>query len=179
MNKLIVPLFLLFTISPAVGSDYSLAGHILLSTDTRHIATDKYQIEGRIDQPDKCEVASANYKLEGFIVAENSINSTGHEIIQSSSKEDTERPVTYSLLQSYPNPFNTLTTIKYGLPRPADVMIDIFDVMGRKVESISKGVQPAGYHTISWDAGDNSSGIYFYILQAGEFTDTKKMILLK
>jgi hypothetical protein len=83
------------------------------------------------------------------------------------------------VLISFPNPFNATTLIRYTLPEPSDVTINIFDILGRKIETLLDGEQPAGYHQIVWDAGKRSSGLYFYRIQAGEYSDTKKMILLK
>ncbi|UCE66781.1 MAG: DUF362 domain-containing protein [Candidatus Zixiibacteriota bacterium] len=81
--------------------------------------------------------------------------------------------------RNYPNPFNAYTTIYYSLSQPAHVTIDIFDVIGRKVNTIAKGEEPAGYHQVVWNAIDQPSGIYFYRIKAGNFTNTNKMMLLK
>jgi hypothetical protein len=88
-------------------------------------------------------------------------------------------PNIFSLSQNYPNPFNAATTIKYDLPKSSDVSIDIFDILGRKVETLISGKQLAGSHSVIWDAKDVSSGIYFYKIQAGDFSDTKRCLLLK
>ncbi len=79
----------------------------------------------------------------------------------------------------YPNPFNASITIQYDLPKDSYVTIDIFDILGRRVTTLVNAAQPAGSHHMIWDAPDRSSGIYFYRIQAGEFTETKKMTLLK
>lgn len=179
MNKLILPIFLIFAISSSSGSDYSITGHVSVSSVQCHIATATYNIEGRIDRPDKCEVVSANYILEGIVVAENIVVSEDIQHVDNLFKEGIELPLTYFLFQNYPNPFNASTIIKYGLREPSQVTVEIYDVIGRKVETLFDGSQPAGYHSIIWNSGDNPSGIYFYKIWAGEFTDTKKMILLK
>ncbi len=88
-------------------------------------------------------------------------------------------PMVFSLSQNYPNPFNPITTIKYALPRDCWVRLEVYNILGQKVASLVDGEQRAGYKTVRWDAGALSSGIYFYQLQAGEFVQTRKMVLLR
>jgi hypothetical protein len=88
-------------------------------------------------------------------------------------------PLTFSLSQNYPNPFNPATTIKYDLPSPCRVRIDIYDILGRRVATLADEEQVAGAHQVIWNASDKSSGIYFYRIQAGEYVETKKMMLMK
>ena len=83
------------------------------------------------------------------------------------------------ILQNYPNPFNLSTVIKYELPTQSRVTIDIYDILGRKVTTLRNDVQPAGYYQMRSNAQNLSSGMYFYKIQAGDFVETKKMILLK
>jgi flagellar hook assembly protein FlgD len=92
---------------------------------------------------------------------------------------DVEVPRQFALAQNFPNPFNATTIIQYSLPAASFVTIDIYDILGRKVETLMQREQPAGYHRITWDASDHSSGIYFYRIQAGEYAETRKMLLLK
>jgi len=88
-------------------------------------------------------------------------------------------PNRYNLKQNYPNPFNPETTISYSLPNSGRVLLTIINVHGREVARITDGVESAGIHNVIWDASDYVSGIYFYRLQAGDFVQTRKMILLK
>jgi hypothetical protein len=88
-------------------------------------------------------------------------------------------PKTFSLSQNYPNPFNPVTEIRYGLPKNCHVRLEIWNVLGQKVATLVNEQQPSGYKVISWDAGSFASGIYFYRLQAKNFTRTKKMHLLR
>ena len=83
------------------------------------------------------------------------------------------------LLGSYPNPFNAQTQIRYELSKSADVSITIYDIMGRRVQSVTIGYQEPGLHFYTWDAGGLASGIYFAKLQNGEATDVVRMVLLK
>jgi hypothetical protein len=92
---------------------------------------------------------------------------------------DNNIPNNYSLSQNYPNPFNASTLIGYNLPYESQVIIEIYDILGRHIETIHDGLQPAGYHQATWNANYLSTGNYFYIIQAGNYTETKKMLLLK
>jgi hypothetical protein len=88
-------------------------------------------------------------------------------------------PAEFSVAQNFPNPFNSATTIKYDLPTDSDVMLEIYDILGRKVETLINGWQSAGAHSIVWDAEDVSSGVYFYRIQAGEYVESRSCLLLK
>ena len=93
-------------------------------------------------------------------------------------------PSEFSLGQNYPNPFNLSTTIKYSLPSRSDVTFAVYNLLGRKIYTRNFTDQPAGDYTVVWNGCDRygrevASGIYFYLLKSGEFTDSKKMLLLK
>ncbi|MDI6766091.1 MAG: T9SS type A sorting domain-containing protein [Bacteroidota bacterium] len=95
------------------------------------------------------------------------------------SKNFEEMPDSYTLEQNYPNPFNPLTDIFYGLPEDAYVVLKVYDVLGREVITLVDEYQDAGYKSIVLNAAELPSGVYFYRLQAGSFTDVKKMLLAK
>jgi hypothetical protein len=93
-------------------------------------------------------------------------------------------PEVFALHQNYPNPFNPTTQIRYDLPEDANVNITIYDIMGRVVRTMVNTQQNAGFKSIQWNAANNlgepvSAGMYIYMIQAGEFRQTKKMVLLK
>ena len=88
-------------------------------------------------------------------------------------------PVKTGLLQNYPNPFNPSTIISFTLPEKTFVSLKVFDILGKEAASIVSEEMPAGSYNRQWNAANISSGIYFYRLQTGSFTETKKMILLK
>ncbi|MCP4581435.1 MAG: T9SS type A sorting domain-containing protein [candidate division Zixibacteria bacterium] len=88
-------------------------------------------------------------------------------------------PQSFSLAQNYPNPFNARTIINYNLPTSSDVTIDIYDLLGRKITTLVDKKQQAGSHQAVWNGEGISSGIYFYKIQAGDFVETKKMLLVK
>ena len=88
-------------------------------------------------------------------------------------------PKSARLFQNYPNPFNTSTAISYTLPHQSDVTIDIYDILGRKVQTLVSRNQQAGLHRAIWQADEFSTGIYFYKLRASDYSETKKMMLLE
>lgn len=88
-------------------------------------------------------------------------------------------PETYSLSQNYPNPFNPSTKIEFAIPKEGFVSLKVFDVLGREVALLVNGDFKAGGYTVDYDASMLPSGIYFYKLTSGGFTETKKMILVK
>ncbi|MFA6473684.1 MAG: peptidoglycan DD-metalloendopeptidase family protein [Patescibacteria group bacterium] len=91
----------------------------------------------------------------------------------------TALPSVFAVGQNYPNPFNPATTIAYTLPSATHVTLDVYNILGQRVVTLVDEQQTAGEHTATWDANPYSSGVYFYRLQAGEATETKKMLLLK
>lgn len=88
-------------------------------------------------------------------------------------------PTEYALGQNYPNPFNPTTTIQYQLPKPVKVVLEIFNVKGQKVTTLVNEEMTAGYYSVVWDAREVSSGVYFYRIEAGEFSDAKKLVVIK
>jgi len=88
-------------------------------------------------------------------------------------------PSKFTLAQNYPNPFNPSTTIRYGLPQRSQVTLSVFNTLGEQVALLQNGEQEAGYHEIKFDAKNLSSGVYFYRIQAEDFVQTKRLLLLK
>jgi len=88
-------------------------------------------------------------------------------------------PQKFILEQNYPNPFNPVTNIKFSIPQNGFVSLKVFDIMGREIETLVSKNLVSGNYNIDWNAGNYSSGIYFYKLESNGFTDTKKMILVK
>ena len=93
-------------------------------------------------------------------------------------------PNNYTLHQNYPNPFNPVTTLRYSLPFYDHVTLTIYDLNGKEINQIVNSNQPAGFQSVVWNATDYfgrsvGAGVYLYQIQAGDFKDTRKMVLLK
>ena len=91
----------------------------------------------------------------------------------------TKFPEEITLSQNYPNPFNPSTKIKFELPKPETVKIEVFNIIGQKIETLLNKPMPAGYHEVEFSGQNLSSGIYLYKIETGAWKDVKKMILLQ
>ncbi len=111
----------------------------------------------------EAETTVVNFQLSGFKPGEREVRI----------------PKIFSLSQNYPNPFNPITEVKYALPRDCWVTLEVYNILGQRVATLVEKSQRAGYKIAKWDASSFSSGIYFYRIQAGDFVQTRKMILLK
>ena len=85
----------------------------------------------------------------------------------------------FSLFQNYPNPFNPGTRIEFNLSKSSDVTLKIFNILGEEVETLLSAFLHSGFYSQQWDASMMPSGIYYYQLQAGEYQEVKKMMLMK
>ena len=103
------------------------------------------------------------------------------EILTSVENDSRTRavPSRLFLAQNYPNPFNPSTTIHYDLSVTSHVQLDVYDVLGQIIDRLVDDRQNAGTYSVKWDASRVSSGIYFYCLRAGEFQETRKMVLVR
>jgi hypothetical protein len=104
--------------------------------------------------------------------------------IQYLSLANTTIPNQFELYQNYPNPFNPVTKLRYAIPKNGLVTINIYDMLGRQVKTLINQTKNAGYKSVIWDATNDygkpvSAGVYLYQIRAGEFVQTKKMVVLK
>ncbi len=90
-----------------------------------------------------------------------------------------ELPVTFALFQNYPNPFNPATQISFDLPQTSHVLLNVYNVLGQNVATLIDREMEAGNHVFEWDGSNQASGVYFYRLTTGDYTATKKMLMLK
>lgn len=123
--------------------------------------------------------------IEGASVSPQYVHCPGGDIALPVQEIQTQLlPEHYELGQNMPNPFNPNTVIVFAVPRPAEVRIDVFNVLGQKVKTLANEFSKAGYKRVEWDGKDDNgssvaSGVYLYRMTAGDFSETKKMLLLK
>jgi hypothetical protein len=142
------------------------------------------------EYPIRIKVEGVNLNVSDLIDGQllNETIREGGELIISDSKVNkiiingnytNELPVSFNLEQNYPNPFNPNTTIKFSIPKEVMVNLNVYNILGEKVKELKNEVMKPGYYDVKFDATDLASGIYLYTIKAGEYLDTKKMILLK
>lgn len=131
-------------------------------------------VTGYTESPDFPTVNAYDFNYNGStdVFITKFSNTTGFE-------ENISIPDKLFQLYNYPNPFNSITIIEYSLPRASFVTIEIYDLMGRKIETIIDQHQKSGYYHISWDASYQTSGIYYCVIKDGEFIKARKMMLIK
>jgi hypothetical protein len=89
------------------------------------------------------------------------------------------QPLNFKLLNPYPNPFNTQITFEFEVPRASDIVLKLYDVQGRVIDIVAQGRYSIGHHNLYWNGSNISSGIYFLRMQAEDFSDCRKVILIK
>ena len=100
-------------------------------------------------------------------------------VVTAGEATDPEMPRSFALHGNYPNPFNPTTSIRYDIPRTTDVEIKVHDILGQTIATLGTWHRTPGTYTVTWNAQDMPSGIYFVRMEAGHFVKTKKMMLLK
>jgi len=123
-------------------------------------------------------------KWQIVVLASDGVFSTPSRIAYVTVDPDTkvegeEVPVSFELYQNYPNPFNPTTSIKFALPKESQVKLSVYTILGQEVATLVNSVMPAGYHTVNFDASNLPSGMYIYKIDAGSFSQIKKMLLMK
>jgi hypothetical protein len=88
-------------------------------------------------------------------------------------------PIKFILDQNYPNPFNPSTTIEFDLSKTSEVTLKVFTILGEEVATLLSASLFSGSHSVEWDASNLASGVYLYRLQAGDYVETKKMVVMK
>jgi len=145
-----------------------------------------YDIDATIE--DGCEYAEENYNCEGNCIAtgenldENGLDCSqvcGGGDVSCLAIKELIIPQKYSISNIYPNPFNPVTKITYGLPENTEIQITVYDMGGTHITSLVNTFQTAGYHTINWNASSYPSGVYLIRMDSGDFTQTQKVVLVK
>jgi photosystem II stability/assembly factor-like uncharacterized protein len=101
------------------------------------------------------------------------------DVVTGLTDDGSEIPSAFRISQNYPNPFNARTTINFNLNQLSNLSVEIYDLRGRRLETLFDGTLPAGEHNLAWNAEDYSSGVYFYKIQSDDFSEARKMVLLK
>ncbi len=120
-----------------------------------------------------------NVKVGPMLVINDTFGDATHVITTGIEKSDNQIPMRFSLEQNYPNPFNPSTIIKYSVPKSQLVVLKIYNILGQEVASLVNTEQQAGNYEVTFDASKLASGVYIYNLTSGNFSSTKKMMLLK
>jgi photosystem II stability/assembly factor-like uncharacterized protein len=155
------------------------------------IATDKPQVYRTTDDGETWKLVDAGLK-SGTVTAL-AVDSSGYVLAGTSdglvyrtanptvtaSETDHRSPVSFSLIQNYPNPFNPSTTIKYELPKASHVNVSVYDMLGHEVLVLVNERKAPGSYDVKFDGTGLSSAVYFYRLQAGDFVQTRKLLLLR
>jgi hypothetical protein len=128
---------------------------------------------------DNSVINGATYQYQLADVDINGTTNWHDTIVTVTPESEKAVPSEYALYQNYPNPFNPITTIGFNIKEPGMVRLTVYDLLGREVATLVNGEIAAGAHSIIWDASNMSSGIYLYRLETGDFTATKKLVLLK
>lgn len=118
-----------------------------------------------------------------IVIVSNSVTSPDTVLVSTSGVASValegQSPKEFLIDQNFPNPFNPSTTIRYGLPNRSHVTLSVFNTLGQQVSILQNGDQEAGYHEVRFDGANLPSGVYFYRMQTGSFTETKKFLLVR
>ncbi len=173
---------------PAGSFDARIYGGFWISGETAvSVALQQTDVPVRLELSG-LEAASVSFFAKGELIAQKSWFSgevldvpqiADQILIDSEMDLMGEIPAQVMLDQNYPNPFNPATSIRFGLPEASDVRLDVYNVLGQKVATLLNENRSAGFHTVSFDAGNLSSGMYLYQLQAGDIVQIRQLTLVK
>ncbi|MCH8300131.1 MAG: T9SS type A sorting domain-containing protein [Candidatus Marinimicrobia bacterium] len=170
-------LFGVFFVDAGIGHAVGRNGTILYTTDGGQNWTNQVGGTGRTLRG----VAFSDL-TSGTVVGDDGVilrTTSGGMVVSVKENLHSHLPRSHMLRQNYPNPFNPTTTIEYELANAGKVQLIVYNLLGQEIERLVDGTKSAGKHNINWDASNLASGVYLYRLQAGDFVQTRKMVLLK
>ncbi len=172
---------LVYKYSIKTFSDWKALGFDLHGVNSGPQLTDNYQLPPGSAALNKGVNLGAAFRFDkaGSTRPQYNVDVGAYENMSMNKLESTETVETFELSQNYPNPFNPATTIKYSIPSESDVSVKVYDIIGKEVATLVNTKQTAGNYSVQFDASNLASGIYIYRINAGIFTETKKMTLLK
>ena len=168
--------------------DTDTQADITMNVDLAPDSTLSISVPVLLEEEFELSVADVDLKVEGWLVASGEYNpplssniATVNITVEPIFRTDVDRevPYQYALSQNYPNPFNPVTTIEYSIPTSEFVTLKVFDTLGREVANLVEGFQAPGIHEIQFNAGNLPSGMYVYRLTAQDYSEVKKLLLLK
>lgn len=183
-NTLIAPAGFLIVWADEATTQPGLHASWKLSANGEHI---------RLSNPDSSVVDSVTFGAQvtnrtmsripngvgPFVQAQVTFNALNESATSVRASHAAAAPKQFALAQNYPNPFNPSTTISYQLPAKSRVILKVYTLLGNEVATLVNGIEESGYKTVVFTAGDLPSGIYFYRLEAGDFVQTKRLVLLR
>ena len=158
------------------NSDYTGNGHEYMAEIGSELTVGTYYYASRFQLKDQAYVYGGYDG--GFWDGENNVSGILN-VIEDTDAQIVDIPREFGLQQNYPNPFNPVTSIAYQVPKSAHVTIEIYNVVGQRVATLVNETRDAGYHQVTFDATRLASGMYIYRMQAGEFSQTRKLMLTK
>jgi hypothetical protein len=166
---------LAFEVTTAVPLTIPSGAEETISVQFQPIHVREYHEKLYIRQVSEDELVARVVTLRGFGAAGEDLVSEGKE---TADGKLIDQP-SFTLFANWPNPVRNSTVFQFAIPQAGKVSLQILDVRGRRADTLVDGVLPAGTHTVSWDAEDRPSGLYFYRLRFGNRVETRKLILMR
>jgi hypothetical protein len=134
---------------------------------------------GTTTEPKNYKFTDANLSSGSYIYRLKQVDFDGTFAYSDEVNVEVTGPIQFELAQNYPNPFNPSTSIKFSIPQSSEVTLKVYNALGQEVSTLINQFMESGLHTINFDASSLNSGIYFYKLDAGQYSDVRKMTLIK
>jgi hypothetical protein len=165
-------IFLILIMSGAVVHAQYQISHSVFGNGGVPVSSTGYMINSTVGQTFIGKVWDTNYQNDvGFWYST--------RVYVGIEANDDQLPRKFELFQNYPNPFNPVTNIKYAVPKLSQVRIEIYNILGQRVQTLLNEEKPPGFYVVDFDASSLASGFYIYRMQAEGFVDIRKMIVTK